>query len=391
MKVVLSNFGTTGDIRPFLALGKELAHGQHHVTFALSPQHGDYIRSLGFDFKPLGPELTNAQNEINSAWIRGANLNVLQDAFRPLRLALPGVFEDLRIACARCDVLVAGPAVPVGRMVHELTGMPFVSIQVSHFGGIGSPVLRELSRWLINPFRISLGLPTLSDPLTVDANSPQLSIYAMSRHLRRPCKTWDERYHLTGFFFFEEPDWLPDEYLTRFINEKNAPVVMTLGSMPHHDLNKIREIFSTALSVLGLRGIFQTSHALSPAASSHVLTIGHVPHAWLFPRSSCIIHHGGAGTAAAAFRSTIPSIFVPHGEIFDQAYWAMLAREVGCAPQALPIDELNVDLLVERLREVQRVQYHDASRVLGFKVRSESGVRGARRLIEEFVLRLAGS
>jgi hypothetical protein len=35
-----------------------------------------------------------------------------------------------------------------------------------------------------------------------------------------------------------------------------------------------------------------------------------VPHSWLLPRAACIVHHGGAGTTAAAFRAGIPQAFV---------------------------------------------------------------------------------
>lgn len=31
------------------------------------------------------------------------------------------------------------------------------------------------------------------------------------------------------------------------------------------------------------------------------------PHAWLFPRCSCVVHHGGLGTTEATLRAGIPS------------------------------------------------------------------------------------
>ena len=35
------------------------------------------------------------------------------------------------------------------------------------------------------------------------------------------------------------------------------------------------------------------------ATPADVLLLGNVPHDWLFPRCSAVIHHGGAGTTAA--------------------------------------------------------------------------------------------
>jgi sterol 3beta-glucosyltransferase len=45
-----------------------------------------------------------------------------------------------------------------------------------------------------------------------------------------------------------------------------------------------------------------------------------VPHDWLFPQLTAAVHHGGAGTAAAAYRAGIPTMIVPF--FGDQFFWA---------------------------------------------------------------------
>jgi len=53
-------------------------------------------------------------------------------------------------------------------------------------------------------------------------------------------------------------------------------------------------------------------------------------------KSGLRVLHGGAGTSAALFRAGIPGVFIPHGDFYDQRYWAQLAEELGCAVPAIP-------------------------------------------------------
>jgi sterol 3beta-glucosyltransferase len=111
-----------------------------------------------------------------------------------------------------------------------------------------------------------------------------------------------------------------------------------------------------------------------------------VPHDWLFPRAACIVLHGGAGTAAATFRSGVPGIFVPHGDCYDQRYWAQLAEEAGCSVSAIQYSELEVPRLAAAIvNSVHNAGLRQAAAALGEKVRKEPGVRHAARLIKEFV------
>ncbi|MCI0485805.1 MAG: glycosyltransferase, partial [Blastocatellia bacterium] len=184
MKAILTNFGTTGDIQPFLALALEMKRHGHNPLLAFASHFRDQVGVLGLDFISIGPDLLEAQNEINSAIMNlPKSSEEMRALFSPLVAALPQMYNELSSACATADVIISGPAQPAGRMVHEVMGIPFVSVQLSHFGGIGSPSLREASAGLINPFREKLGLRALANPLTIDANSPQLALYAVSRHV----------------------------------------------------------------------------------------------------------------------------------------------------------------------------------------------------------------
>ena len=58
------------------------------------------------------------------------------------------------------------------------------------------------------------------------------------------------------------------------------------------------------------------------------------PHAWLFPRCACVIHHAGSGTSIAAAVAGVPSVPVPHLDWLDQP-----VSGAGLEPEPLAIAE----------------------------------------------------
>ncbi len=339
MRIVLTNFGTIGDVQPFLALAVQLRERGHEPIMAFSPQYEQFVAARQLPFVPVGPDMQAAQRDINQAWVTmPESAAQMQAILSPLMELLPKAFATLRELCRGADLLVSGPAQPAARMIHELTGIPFVSVQLSNFGGAGPPALQAASAALLNPFRVEQGLPPLANPLTLDANSPQLALYAISRHVLPRPADWPAHYHLTGYFFLDDAEAEIEQELEEFVAAGERPLVITFGSMAGTDPQQLTTLFLEAVEIAGCRAIIQQNWAGLDTAHlpPQVYAAGYVPHAWLFPRAGCIVHHGGGGTAGAVFRAGVPSVFVPHGQIFDQHYIAILAQELGCAGPPIP-------------------------------------------------------
>lgn len=389
MRIVLTNFGTTGDIQPFLALAVALRRHGHEPVMAFSPNFSQRVTALNIPFVPVGPDLQKAQQHINHAWTTAPESAAhMQTILEPVVKMLPEAFETLRASCRNADVLVSGPAQPASRMIHELTGIPFVSVQLSNFGGAGPPALQQASTALINPFRTKLGLAPLANPLTLDANSPQLALYAISRHILPRPTDWPLHYHLTGYFFMDDGETPVDPGLLEFMEAEKRPIVITFGSMAGGNPQQLTALFLEAVRIAGCRAVIQQNWQGVDTTSlpSYVYPAGYVSHAWLFPKAACIIHHGGGGTAGAVFRSGVPSIFVPHGQIFDQFYFGILAEELGCAGPAIPYTELTPQWLAEAIvKTLNTPSFHQKSAVLGQKIRAEQGTETACHLIETLV------
>jgi sterol 3beta-glucosyltransferase len=392
MRAVLTNFGSVGDFQPFLALAAEMRSHGHVPVLAFSPYFRSRVEELGFDFIPIGPDLQAIQNDANVALRNMPDSDDrLRELLSPFVAALPQAFSELSRGSLKADVLISGPNQPAARMVHETSGIPFVSIQVSHFGGIGSPALQKASAALINPFRAQLGLASLRNPLTIDANSPQLAIYAMSRYVRPPQLDWPSHYHMTGYFYLDDERWKPEPELVDFIESGDRAVVVSFGSMTHEDPVKLTNLLLEAMSQVGCRAIIQRgwSGLGNQPLPKGVLAIDYVPYNWLFARAKCIVHHGGAGTAAIAFRSGVPCVCVPHDYFSDQAYWSDLAHELGCAPQPIPLFKLTAERLATAIEWVidNPDCYRNAS-ALAEQIRSEPGVRLARHLIDQLLRKI---
>jgi sterol 3beta-glucosyltransferase len=391
MRAILTNFGTTGDVLPLLALGHELRAGGHDVVVACSPSHQAVVTGRGLPFVAIGPDVRDVQTHINQQWTESpadrTSAADMRALLAPLAIALPESYEAVRALARRADVLVSGPAQPAARMVHETTAIPFASVQFSNFGGAGTPALQAATADLINPFRVKLGLRALPNPVTRDANSPQLALYAMSRHLLPATAAWPRHQRVVGFFFLRQPEWAPDERLRRFVESGEPPVVVSFGSMPHADPARLGREIRDACALANVRAVLQAGDGLdADACGESVHVTGFVPHDWLFPRASCIVHHGGAGTAAAVFRAGKPSVYVPHGAIFDQTYWARLSAEHGCSPEPVPIQTLTATRLAAAIRECrERDELRRAAAQLGERVRTEPGVKAARQHIEALV------
>jgi sterol 3beta-glucosyltransferase len=270
-------------------------------------------------------------------------------------------------------------------MIHELTGIPFVSVQIDYAGGGGRPSFQQATASLINPVRARLGLMPLSNPLTLDANSRQLALFAMSRHVIPQPVQWPNYYHMTGYFFFEDEHWEPNPGLQKFIEAGEPPVVITLGSTTYADASNITDQILGAFDQVGCRAIIQHGWghlAAESNLSANVYAVGYTPHSWLFPRAACIVHHGGVGTAAAAFRAGVPSIFVTHGRPIR----AWIAQELGCAGPPISYWQLSAEKLGARIKSTLNSPHlYEAAAALGKKIRAERGVATARLLIEQLV------
>jgi sterol 3beta-glucosyltransferase len=420
LRIAIPVTGSRGDVQPFIALGIGLQASGHDVCLATHADFKDFIRSRDLGFFPI-EDSARALHETDAGqrmFHAGANPFVFIREYARLREPLMrSLIRGCWLACRDADViLIPTTALLLGLSAAEKLGRPIVlaSLQPTiptRF--LASCLLPRFPTWLplgraynllshylvaewfwqwqreaVNRARQEvLGLP----PLPLWGLSPRLfwdtpSLHGYSSTVIPKPPDWTERQRLTGFWCLETgKDWQPPARLVDFLEAGPPPVCVGFGSMPNPSVYETTELVVRALARAGQRGILLTGWGglTETAASDDVFVMDSVPHDWLFPYTAAVVHHGGAGTLAAAVRAGIPSIVVPF--MGDQPFWGRRLFELGVAPKPIPRAELSVNRLADALSFVTQDQAIRAqAAALGRRVQAEDGVARAVDAFEEW-------
>lgn len=397
MRIVFTNTGSVGDVQPLVVLAQALAARGHEAVFALNPFFREFIEKRGFGFHATGPmiDMVDLQQKVVNHWLSSDRTDIIVQATRKvyepvMQKALPDIFADLRAVCRSADMLISGHIQPTAAMVHELTQIPFASVQVSHFGGADIPLDVKSTSHPLNELRAQYQLPPVADPLREDANSPQLALYAMSRHVRPPDPHWPSHYHAVGFFSEAPKPWTPPDDLAQFMSAGDPPIAITFGSMVHHNPEDVTDALIEGCAKAGYRAVLQSGWSglgKNRTVPEHIYVADFIAHHWLFDRVAAVVHHGGAGTTAAVWRAGKPGIHVPHA--FDQGVWAQIAADLGLACEPLPIRHLSAAALAQRLEQLRTTPaLAEVAESMRLKMDAEGGATQAADLVEKLARKL---
>jgi UDP:flavonoid glycosyltransferase YjiC (YdhE family) len=405
VKICLATIGSEGDVQPYLALARGLLARGHTVNLAAVKRYAGRAAALGVPFIPVCPSWDDRVMEVRFAAVlaEGNPMRQLQLVTEAISAELVAMVPELRDIVSAHDLLVSHPLQLAAIAGAQVAGTPYVTCHLanavrsqkinpsgSDLGPVLNAVFWSVARWIarwtsdepLNRAVRAAGLPPWRDVFFEASHSRLLNLLAVSPLVIPRDPLWPDTYVGTGYWFLDEPSFEPAPDLAAFVAAE-PPVVVTFGSMAGVDARAHTEKLVDALRRLGRPAVLQAGWANlgEGPLPSHVRRVGFIPHGWLFSRAACIVHHGGAGTSAAAMRAGVPQVVVWH--MGDQPVWGKLVERLGIGPRARSHRALEGRWLAATVRRTLADEgMRRRASELGAGIRREDGVGTAVRLIE---------
>ncbi|WP_232661257.1 glycosyltransferase [Pseudonocardia sp. TRM90224] len=341
MRVLLSTWGSRGDVEPLLGLALELRTQGVDVRMCAPPDFADRLAEVGVPLVPMG----FAVRELVASKPSPAEVAAALVAQH---------FDVVGKAAEDCDAVVATGLMPAGvRSVAEHLGIHYV-LAALHSVGLpslqcppgprpgkpfppGETDLRVLwkidvervdamYREPLNARRAALGLPPV--------DNVRDHVFTPRPWLAADPVLWPFQDAL-GFDVVQTGAWImPDDRplpadLVEFLDAGGPPVYVGFGSTqmvvaPDAGAVAVEAIRAQGRRVLVSRG--WADLALIDEGDD-CFAIGEANHRELFRRVAAVVHHGGAGTTTTAAMAGAPQVIVP--QIVDQPYWAQRVADLG--------------------------------------------------------------
>ena len=348
MRVVLTTWGSRGDVEPLAGLAVALRGLGAEVRVSAPPDE-EFVALLarvGVPLVPLGPTVHSV--------VAGPKPPTAEDAFRLAPELVAARFATLPAAAEGGDVVLATGLMPAGaRDVAEELGIRYVFACFHIFGlpsrrfapgarpGTQSPrgetdnrVLWEqdaqrvnaLYGGAVNSHRARIGLPAVDNVRDhVFTEQPWLAADATLCPSRGMT---DLDVVQTGAWILPDDRQLPRE-LEAFLDAGAPPVYVGFGSMAAYAPQDVARVATEASRAQGRRVLLARGWAdLAPIDDGDdCFVVGEVNQQALFRRVAAVVHHGGAGTTTTAARAGAPQVVVPR--IADQPHWAARVAELG--------------------------------------------------------------
>ncbi|MBD0746865.1 glycosyltransferase [Streptomyces sp. CBMA152] len=415
MKILITAAGSYGDVAPYTGLGAHLRREGHEVALAAPESFAALVKSAGLEFRPLpGDPRAKAASGNGSGTTSGAGSapekRALMRAAGAYVKELAGGLADT-VEQGTELMLLSTTTAPLGWHITEATGTPGLGVylQPTHPTREFAPVVagaKSLGAWgnramgrfslkmvdrvfteAVRDLRARLDLPAATPGEVRSRTEPGWTVlHGYSPAVVPQPRDWRDGLEAVGNWWpYHAPDAELPTAVEDFLRSGPPPVFIGFGSMAAGEGERLGELAVRALRSAGLRGILQTGQAGLHASGDDVLTVGELPHALLFPRVAAVVHHGGAGTTAAALRAGVPAVPVP--VTADQPFWAARLVALGAAPCAIPFKRLTAERLADALGRA--VRDSAPSRAAADLSRRMAGEDGAGR-VASAVARLAG-
>ena len=344
MRVLLSTWGSRGDVEPMMAFAVQLRALGADVRMCAPPDFSEQVARIDVPMVAAGQSVR--------ALVHGAKPASAADAPRVAAELVASQFDTVAAAAEGCDALVATGLMPAGqRSIAETLGIQYVCVTFTP-GVLPSPHHSPLPRpgrpfppgvtdnrvlWDVdaervqalygaplNAHRASLGLPPV-DNVRDHVFTEQPWLAADPILAPWPGST-DLDVVQTGAWILPDERPLPAD-LEAFLDAGAPPVYVSMGSV--RAPADVARVAIEAVRAQGRRVVVGRGWADLALIDDRddCFVVGEVNQQALFGRVAAVVHHGGAGTTTTAARAGAPQVVVP--QIADQPYWAGRVADLG--------------------------------------------------------------
>jgi UDP:flavonoid glycosyltransferase YjiC (YdhE family) len=418
-RVVLTTFGSLGDLHPYIAVALGLKARGHEAVIATSAAYRHKVEALGLGFRavrPDHPDLDADPGLVRRLLDRRQGSEcVIRELMMPV---LRQTYEDTLAAAEGADLLVSHMLTFTTPLVAQKKGIAWASTFLQPLGFFSTydpPVLPQApflarlrllgpafhralfwcARWSVRSWcepwhrlRAEVGLPPMSaSPLFEGQHSPSLVLALFSKLLADKQPDWPRQTVLTGFPFYDRDGeaGMPPE-LARFLDAGPPPLVFTLGTSAVHDAGPFYEHSAAAARLLGRRAVLLAGKDPRNRPASlpdGVVAFAYAPYSELFPRAAALVHQGGIGTTAQAMRSGRPMLVMPYAH--DQPDNAERLRRLGIA-RTIARHRYSPTRAAAELRHLlDNPAYLQRASEVGRQIQQEDGVRAACDVLERLL------
>lgn len=410
MKISLVTIGSTGDVRPYMLLGKELKKRGHTVTIAAFASFQKMVTDAGLEFYPLSGDVVKLMSNIMKPSVKG--INYLNEVEKALKEVAPMLLNDLTMSCQGADAMCCTFFGSLYYSIAEKYNIPCIqthyfpmdanaSTPIASAPGqrwgktwnkatyrLGYLLISMLEKKYLTSWREENGMlpQKLRTTPAYDMNGSIPVIYAISPLVMPRPREWNEHIHMSGFWWDNDvAEYTPPDDLVKFLENGETPIYIGFGSMVSGNMSKTFATVIKAIRAARVRAIVNLGWAgekLNLKSNSRIYFADYIPHDWLFPRVKAVVHHGGAGTTAAGLKYGKPTLVVPFGG--DQPFWGTRVQSIGCGPRPIPRQKLTVTRLTKALIDLtKRTSYAVAAEEISQRMSLENGTQVAADMVEK--------
>ncbi len=420
MKILITCFGSYGDLYPYLAMAKNLQLRGHDVAIGSTTLFLSQIEAEGVKFIHL-------RSNLDYYTTPTAVREFLQRIFDPIKggerithemmAKIDETYRDTLKAVENVDLVISNPLAYTTPIVCRQKHIRWLSTVLApmFFLSVYDPPILSAAPWLRKIHRLSPALyrglfkliknatkswtrqlyrlcadhqlpPPIGNPLFEGQYSPYGTLAMFPDCFAKSQPDWPVNTKMTGFPLYSRENNVIAKLteLQSFIDRGEAPIVFALGSSAVNVAEDFYVISAAIARALKRRAVLvcgaHDDQVKDIEPGGDLFIIDYVAYDKLFPHACVIVHQGGIGTLAQSLCAQRPILVVPFG--FDQfdngerieklGIGKCLSRNSYTLKTAIPIIEDNLS----------QTHYRERAEALGKIIKLEDGAANAGDIIE---------